>query len=252
MQTSSQLITLSQLIYELKEKNVVIPLLQRNYKWGIYESNDGEATAEKLLNDIIDAKENGKNEYTVGMATLYVKDNVVQVIDGQQRLITLSLLVKSLGKYDEFIHIKFGRDTDNKERESFLKSNVTSENVDVRHMQSACDMFKEKLKECEEDEKEDLFNWIINNLKIICRYTENEPLHEFLNLNEKKTAFSSTDYDRTYQLKYQAELQKITPAMIIKEHNEIERYLYKNEDIFELVKKRYPEPVNRMDLIFRD
>lgn len=250
MQTSSQLITLSQLIYELKEKNVVIPLLQRNYKWGIYESNDGEATAEKLLNDIINAKENGKNEYTVGMATLYVKDNVVQVIDGQQRLITLSLLVKSLGKYDEFIHIKFGRDTDNKERESFLKSNVTSENVDVRHMQSACDMFKEKLKECEEDEKEDLFNWIINNLKIICRYTENEPLHEFLNLNEKKTAFSSTDYDRTYQLKYQAELQKITPAMIIKEHNEIERYLYKNEDIFELVKKRYPEPVNRMDLIF--
>lgn len=249
MKTSSELITLSQLICELKEKTVVIPLLQRNYKWGIYESSDGEATAEKLLNDIINAKENGKNEYTVGMATFYVKDNVVQVIDGQQRLITLSLLVKSLGKYGEFIHIKFERDT-NEERERFLEKNVTSESVDVRHMKSACDMFEEKLKEYNDEKKIKLFEWLLSNLKIICRYTENEPLHEFLNLNEKKTAFSSTDYDRAYQLKYQAELQKITPAMIIKEHNEIERYLYNNEDIFELVKNRYPEPVNRMDLIF--
>lgn len=60
---------------------------------------------------------------------------------------------------------------------------------------------------------------------IICRYTENEPLQEFLCLNEKKTPFSSTDYDRAYQLKYWSN-QEITQEMVLKEHAEIQRYLY--------------------------
>ncbi len=248
MQTSSELIFLTQLVDELKNKEVIIPLLQRNYKWGI-EAAANEATAEKLLTDIQAAKKANKNEYTIGMVTFYVKDDVVQVIDGQQRLITLSLLVKAMNLYEKFLHIKFERDTELKEREKFLQTSETSNGVDVRHMQDACKMFETKLSEFQED-KNDLYEWMLTHLKIICRYTENEPLQEFLNLNEKKTEFSSTDYDRAYQLKYQAEQQKITPDMIIKEHNEIEKYLYTNDDIFKLINERYPSVANRMDLIF--
>jgi uncharacterized protein (DUF2164 family) len=261
MQISSELITLSQLIGEFKGKKVVIPLLQRNYKWALkIEDNASEAaTAEKLLQDIIKAKNDGKNDYTIGMATFYQEDKedkevqVIQVIDGQQRFITLSLLMKALGKYEQFPHISFERDTDQKERENFLINDGATEksiSVDVRHMESAHNMFIEKLKDYSDENKEDLYKWMIDNVKIICRYTENEPLQEFLNLNEKKTPFSSTDYDRAYQLKYQGEKQKVTPAMIIKEHNEIEKYLYANDSIFALVSKRYPDEVNRMDLIF--
>lgn len=250
MQTSSELISLSQLVDQLKDKRVVIPLLQRNYKWDIEGIIESEATAEKLLNDIQTACSAGKKEYTIGMTTFYMKDDAIQVIDGQQRLITLSLLVKALGMYNKFPHIVFERDTSDKEREGFLQSDTVSNSVDVRHMQAVFNMFQNKLKDFQDAEKHKFYEWMLQHLRIILRYTENEPLQEFLNLNEKKTAFSSTDYDRAYQLKYQAEQQKITPAMIMKEHSEIEKYLYTNDNIFNLINKRYPEVDNRMDLIF--
>lgn len=252
MQTSSELMSLADLVNDLKDKEVVIPLLQRNYKWDVSE---GTVNAKKLLDDIIVAKRNQENEYTIGMITLYQNKNIVQVIDGQQRLITLSLILKAVGKYNDFIRITFERDNaENKEREDFLKTEETDvyagfKSVDVRHMYATYKMFKSYYSEyC----LEGLDDWILNHVKVICRYTENEPLQEFLNLNEKKTAFSATDYDRAYQLKYQTGRgEEIIPEMIIHEHNEIEKYLYTNENIYNLIRVGYSEKIdNRMDYIF--
>lgn len=252
---TTELITLGEFVEELKDAIVIIPLLQRNYKWGVgneekSENGESEATALKLLEDIKNAKQNGRNEYTIGMVTLYRVGNKIQVIDGQQRLITLSILMKALGCYDTFLHIKFERD-ENWERESFLEFGQKSDNVDVRHMQAVYEAFAQKLKTSESaGGNEDLCEWMLSHLKFMCRYTENEPLQEFLDLNENKTAFSPTDYDRAYQIKYQAEKKTILPSMIIEEHNAIEKYLYTNENIFELIKKNYENPRSRMDLIF--
>lgn len=252
MQTSSELMSLADLVNDLKDKEVVIPLLQRNYKWDVSE---GTVNAKKLLDDIIVAKRNQENEYTIGMITLYQNKNIVQVIDGQQRLITLSLILKAVGKYNDFIRITFERDNaENKEREDFLKTEETDvyagfKSVDVRHMYATYKMFKSYDSEyCSEG----LDDWILNHVKVICRYTENEPLQEFLNLNEKKTAFSATDYDRAYQLKYQTGRgEEITPEKIIHKHNEIEKYLYTNENIYNLIRVGYSEKIdNRMDYIF--
>lgn len=252
MKTSSELMSLADLVNDLKDKEVVIPLLQRNYKWDVSE---GTVNAKKLLDDIIVAKRNPENEYTIGMITLYQNKNIVQVIDGQQRLITLSLILKAVGKYNDFIRITFERDNaENKEREDFLKTEETDvyagfKSVDVRHMYATYKMFKSYYSEyC----LEGLDDWILNHVKVICRYTENEPLQEFLNLNEKKTAFSATDYDRAYQLKYQTGRgEEITPEMIIHEHNEIEKYLYTNDNIYNLIRVGYSEKIdNRMDYIF--
>ena len=257
MKTSSELMTLNDLIREFEGKKVIIPLLQRNYKWDkeIKGAKEGEATAEKLLNDILNSWQDKRQEYTIGMATFYSaqgEEDRVQIIDGQQRMITLSLIVKALDCYDRFVPIEFERDTDMKEREKFLlegnDEDFSEESVDVRHMAAVYKLLKDKLSryQC----REDIYHWMLSGVKIICRYTENEPLQEFLNLNEKKTPFSSTDYDRAYQMKHQYEEQKITPEMIIKEHNEIEKYLYTNEAIFELIQKRYSQVPNRMDLLF--
>ena len=252
MQTSSEIVSLADLVNDLKNKEVVIPLLQRNYKWDISE---GTVNAKKLLDDIRVAKRNQKNEYTIGMITLYQNKNIVQVIDGQQRLITLSLILKAVGKYNDFIRITFERDNaENKEREDFLKTEETDvyagfKSVDVRHMYTTYKMFKSYYSEyC----LEGLDDWILNHVKVICRYTENEPLQEFLNLNEKKTAFSATDYDRAYQLKYQTGRgEEITPENIIHKHNEIEKYLYTNDNIYNLIRVGYSEKIdNRMDYIF--
>lgn len=255
MKTSSELMTLGELINGFVGKEVVIPLLQRNYKWDVddtgnmYDENKKRASAEKLFNDIHNAFVGGKKEYTIGMVTFYDANGIIQIIDGQQRIITLSVLAKALGCYERFLHVSFERDTEAKERESFFFGDRCSECVDVQHMEAALKKFNELISD-HECSREELFAWMLDNLKIICRYTENEPLQEFLNLNENKTEFSSTDYDRAYQLKYHAEKQSITPAKIIKEHNEIQKYLYTNEHIYDLIKVRYPETANRMDLIF--
>ena len=290
MAIKSGLVSLGEICESLKEKSVVIPLLQRNYKWDVaggsgnnniseinsmadyyelLENNDrtrkSRASIENLFNDILNAMKNKKDEYTIGMATLYETESVnnnskpiVQILDGQQRMISLVIIAKALDKSNEFVHLTFERDKEdkenkeNKEREKYLYGkvdNVTS--VDVLHMKTACEFLRANcLSKMSEEEKKEYFDWMMSNVRIICRYTENEPLQEFLCLNEKKTPFSSTDYDRAYQLKYWSN-QEITQEMILKEHAEIQKYLYTNDKLYELVKYRYPKFFNRMDVIFQ-
>lgn len=242
--SSSELISINDLISRLKDKEVEIPLIQRNYKWTIEKGVT-------LLQDIINAKKENKSEYTIGMITLYERGNKVQIIDGQQRMITLSLIVKVLDKYDEFIKLHFGRDEKNERANYLEKDEEHIENVDIKLMKEMYNCLHKKFEESNEDEN-DIYKWICENVKIICRYTENSPLHEFLNLNEKKIPFSSTDYDRAYQLSYQANKYKITPDMILKEHNAIEKYLYQNDEVYDLIKESYSEMnrKNRADLLF--
>ena len=215
MDTRSQLISLRGLAEELNHKEplnnkrVIIPLIQRNYKWGVEIKEKERATAENLFKCLINAKKENKNEYTIGMISLYEDKKGVQIIDGQQRLITLSILIKALGFIGDFIRIEFERDTEKKERISFLYGcengdcvEVSAESVDVRHMQETYNKF---IRMCIEEfqrseEKEEMYNWMLDHIKMICRYTENEPLQEFLNINENKTEFSSTDYDRAYRV----------------------------------------------------
>ena len=62
-----------------------IPLLQRNYKWGM-------GTAAVLARDLIEAYCADQEEKTLGLLTLYEKDGQpTQIIDGQQRMISMAL-----------------------------------------------------------------------------------------------------------------------------------------------------------------
>ena len=113
MATKSELVSLCEICESLKEKSVVIPLLQRNYKWDVaggsgndntseinsmadyyemLENNDStrksRASIENLFNDILNAMMSKKDEYTIGMATLYEEKSVnngsksiVQILD---------------------------------------------------------------------------------------------------------------------------------------------------------------------------
>ena len=247
----SELISLNKLIEKSNSKKLIIPLLQRNYKWS-------KENASKLLKDIIKAKGKKQNEYTIGMATFYnCGTDDIQVIDGQQRIITLCLLAKALGKITEFLKISFERDEDQQKglRYNYLYGNNSIDSaysVDVERMEEVFTKFNNMLSK-EHIEKNDLYYWICKHVKIIYRETDNTPLNEFLNLNENKISFSPSDYDRAYQLKYQSEKQEdmITPAMILKEHSLIEKYLYTNEDVYNLIKSTYTKnPSNRMDLLF--
>lgn len=80
--------------FALSGANVSIPLLQRNYKW------DRECAAE-LAEDLLNQYLECKKDKTLGLITLYIQDEEVQILDGQQRLITLCILSSYIEKYSK-------------------------------------------------------------------------------------------------------------------------------------------------------
>lgn len=106
----------------IENKKTNIPLLQRNYKWTM------ECAAE-LSEDLWEHyfKNNGL-PYQLNMITVYNdNDESLQIIDGQQRLITIRLLLKYLKPEENYLNFKFERDKlvpYKKSREYFINDNL--------------------------------------------------------------------------------------------------------------------------------
>lgn len=93
-----------------------IPEYQRPYRWT-------EKNVIQLLQDVNDARLNGKQDYLIGSVILHRNDGRLDIVDGQQRLTTICLIVKVFTetkhklpsfKYnhtDSFRHIKENHDT---------------------------------------------------------------------------------------------------------------------------------------------
>ena len=78
----------------LSEGKYVIPIYQRNYDWG-------ERETLQLLEDISDyAKNNNSQNYYIGSAVVFIRtvngETYFEIIDGQQRLTTLTILTSLL------------------------------------------------------------------------------------------------------------------------------------------------------------
>ncbi len=83
-----------------------IPLLQRNYKWSM-------ECASELAEDLWNAyKKDSNKSYQLNMITIYnnKKENSLQILDGQQRLITLKLLLAYLEPESINLNYAFERD----------------------------------------------------------------------------------------------------------------------------------------------
>ena len=78
----------------LSDGQYVIPIYQRNYDWG-------ERETLQLLEDISDyAQKNSNQKYYIGSAVVFVRNvngtTYFEMIDGQQRLTTLTILASLL------------------------------------------------------------------------------------------------------------------------------------------------------------
>ncbi|MEI0798714.1 DUF262 domain-containing protein [Brachyspira intermedia] len=83
-------------IGEIFKKELVIPEYQRPYKWK-------EETILKLLNDIKNNK--NKNEYRIGTLILHKtiesEKEIYNIVDGQQRLVSISIILNILEKLND-------------------------------------------------------------------------------------------------------------------------------------------------------
>ena len=74
-----------------EQRTYEIPIYQRNYAWGKDE-------IDTLVQDVYDAFRGGKPTYYIGtLVTYYRGDRAYEVIDGQQRLTTITLVLTALG-----------------------------------------------------------------------------------------------------------------------------------------------------------
>ena len=87
--------SIAQYIGKSENTLFVIPSYQRGYKWGVPHRN-GSNDAKVLIEDIVRAYNSQKAEYFIQGVTVYKSDNLIYLIDGQQRTTTIFLLLSAL------------------------------------------------------------------------------------------------------------------------------------------------------------
>ena len=114
-------LTISDLFNGENKCNYIIPIYQRNYAWGDYEISS-------LLQDIKNAcektKEQDKNYYIGSLVVSRRENSNFEVIDGQQRLTTLTLIMHHLGKLS-FRNVSF----EHRDESEQALSNLNSEKL---------------------------------------------------------------------------------------------------------------------------
>lgn len=78
-------------ISEIYNKKLEIPVYQRPYTWSTKSTL-------ALFNDIFREYKNNKNEYRIGSTILHQESDNYNIVDGQQRLTTLTILLNLLGQ----------------------------------------------------------------------------------------------------------------------------------------------------------
>lgn len=200
--------SLKKILEELKDIKIYIPIYQRNYKWN-------SSMALKLVQNLIEKFEsNDKNQKSLGLVTFYISKgkNECQLIDGQQRMITLFLILKELGSIE--YNLFFERDTvlERNVRNEFLNE-ITSRDelldadscfTDLRRFQYNYNGIHKEIENRIKDikTKDDFKNYILNNTMMLVHITGDEPVSEFLNLNSYKTQFSVCDDVRSKLIIY--------------------------------------------------
>ena len=77
-------------------KGLSIPYYQRPYKWQV-------ENVTQLLNDIFEHSFTQKKVYRIGSLILHKEKEILNIVDGQQRLTTISILLHYLGEKDTLL-----------------------------------------------------------------------------------------------------------------------------------------------------
>ncbi|TGL06710.1 DUF262 domain-containing protein [Leptospira bouyouniensis] len=135
---------------ELLKLKLRLPDYQRPYRWT-------EKSANTLFQDIYEAFEEEKKEYRIGSVILHKKESEYDIVDGQQRMITNSILLHALGD----------------DRSNLLKANI---NLSFKEpLLRNFFVLKRRLNELKTDERKRNFkNYLLKNSTIVQIVTDSE------------------------------------------------------------------------------
>mgnify|MGYP001642457277 FL=1 len=242
------MISLGELIDDcFNQYEVYIPLIQRNYKWD-------KKTATKLVSDLWNSYKEKKPIYTAGMITVYKEDNKkIQLIDGQQRIITLFILLKILEPHKTDFKFKFERDEGIEKEEK--KRFYYLENINELHERKDLDLytdlkrFNENYTSMKSEMKgnegyyQPFKEYILKSLHFLLHISEVEPFDEFINLNKHKTRFVISDLIKANLIMDSSDEEKRKDILCL--FKELSGILYYHSDdldsVWKLVNQGYVE-----------
>ncbi len=166
--------------------NLVIPPYQRPYKWTA-------KNAVQLFDDIIEAKNQNKETYRVGTLILHydAKKSVYNIVDGQQRTITFSLLLMALYNGQEVVI-------------PFLNQSLTDDPYNSRNIPNNYRTLERRIHNISDiRERSELHDYIKNNCELIVVITEDisEAFQFFDSQNARGKKLYPHDLLKAYHLR---------------------------------------------------
>ncbi len=182
---------------KIKGVNLLIPNYQRPYKWTA-------KNAIQLLDDIIDAKNENKETYRVGTLILHQNgESTYNIVDGQQRTVTFSLLLKALG-VDSI---------------SFLEQPLADNPHNKRNIPNNYRTLERRAKNIPQDkDKKELLDYIRNNCELIVVITEDisEAFQFFDSQNARGKKLYPHDLLKAYHLREMKDLDATETEKVVK------------------------------------
>lgn len=189
----------------ISDINLVIPNYQRPYKW----------TAKniiQLLDDILDAKKDNKETYRVGTLILHQEKekSTYNIVDGQQRTITFSLLLKALG-VDSI---------------PFLEQSLSNNPYNLRNIPNNFRTLERRVNNIiDSREREELKAFIENNCELIVVITEDisEAFQFFDSQNARGKKLYPHDLLKAYHLREMKDLDVTETERVVKGWEDLEQ-----------------------------
>lgn len=197
----------------IADARLTIPDYQRPYKWTA-------RNAIQLLDDIIEAKNGNKEVYRVGTLILHRdrEKGCYDIVDGQQRTITFSLLLYALYEMEK---------DDNKREINFLKQAVYNNSFSRRNIPNNLNAFRRRVyKNPEEEENIDhvrnmknLRDFIEQRCEMIVVITDDlsEAFQFFDSQNARGKALYPHDLLKAYHLREMTGVSEKTTEEIVNE-----------------------------------
>ena len=170
----------------LKEGNLRIPSYQRPYKWN-------RKHIRNLFYDLRDAM--GKKEYQIGSVILHENDGHLDIVDGQQRLISISLFLHLLDDLENY-----------KGAKQLLSAAVFGE-LSCYHASENYNEWKNLTQLVGENEAKDICNFLLENCAVSVITMPQERLSEAFQLfdsqNNRGKSLEPHDLLKAYHLRKQ-------------------------------------------------
>jgi len=188
----------------MSDVQLQIPNYQRPYKWTA-------KNVVQLLDDIIEAKTSNKEVYRVGTLILHrdaEKSRHYNIVDGQQRIITFSLMLAAM-----------------EQKIDFLNQSLSENPFNKRNIPSNYRTLDRRIGNIEEREREALLEYIKNNCELIVLITDDisEAFQFFDSQNARGKKLYPHDLLKAYHLREMNHLKTADLVESVKEWENLDQ-----------------------------